>query len=53
MRRNSPKPEEIIVDKDKFDALLRKMAATGPLSAKDVITQPRRPKQGKTPQEPS
>jgi hypothetical protein len=39
------KPEENLVDKDRFDAVLRKMIATKPLPLKDVIgTSPRRKK---------
>jgi hypothetical protein len=37
------KPEEIMVDKDKFDAVLRKIISSKPLPLKDVIgTSPRR-----------
>jgi hypothetical protein len=42
---NQPKDstEEIVVHKDKFDAVLRKMIATQPMPLKDVIgTSPRR-----------
>jgi hypothetical protein len=36
-------PQEIMVDKDKFDAVLRKIISTKPLPLKDVIgTSPRR-----------
>jgi hypothetical protein len=39
----SPEPQEIMVDKDKFDAVLRKIISTKPLPLKDVIgTSPRR-----------
>jgi hypothetical protein len=38
--------KELIVDKDKFDAVLRKMIATKPMPLKDVIgTSPRRKKE--------
>lgn len=37
-----PKTKEIIVDKDKFDAVLRKIIATKPIPLKDIIgTSPR------------
>lgn len=43
MDKTSPEPKEIMVDKDKFDAVLRKIIASKPLPAKDVIgTSPRR-----------
>jgi hypothetical protein len=44
MSEESPlKHEEITIDKDKFDALLRKIINTKPLPLKDVIgTSPRR-----------
>jgi hypothetical protein len=36
-------PQEIMVDKDRFDAVLRKIINTKPLPLKDVIgTSPRR-----------
>lgn len=36
-------PKEIMVDKDKFDAVLRRIIASKPLPLKDVIgTSPRR-----------
>jgi hypothetical protein len=42
MDRTSPKPKAIMADKDKFDAVLRKMIASKPLPLKDVIgTSPR------------
>lgn len=42
MDKNSPKPEEIMVDKDRFDTILRKIINTKPLPLKDVIgTSPR------------
>jgi len=47
MDKKSPEPQEILADKDRFDAVLRKMIASKPLPLKDVIgTSPRR-KQGK------
>jgi hypothetical protein len=43
MDTTPPNSKEIIVDKDKFDAVLRKIINTKPLPAKDVIgTSPRR-----------
>jgi hypothetical protein len=43
MDKDSPEPKEIMVDKDKFDALLRKIINTKPLPLKDVIgTSPRK-----------
>jgi len=42
MDRESPEPKEIMVDKDRFDAVLRKIISTKPLPLKDVIgTSPR------------
>jgi hypothetical protein len=41
------KPEDIQVDKGKFDSLLRKMIATKPLPLKDIVgtfQRPRKPK---------
>jgi hypothetical protein len=39
----SSKPQETMVDKDRFDAILRKIINTKPLPLKDVIgTSPRR-----------
>lgn len=36
-------PQEIMADKDRFDAILRKIISTKPLPLKDVIgTSPRR-----------
>lgn len=36
-------PENVIVDKDRFDSILKKIIATKPLPLKDVIgTSPRR-----------
>jgi hypothetical protein len=38
-------PQKIIVDKDRFDAILRRMATTKPLPVKDLTgTFPRKPK---------
>jgi len=34
---NSPDPQEILADKDRFDAVLRKMIATKPLPLKEVV----------------
>ena len=43
MDKNSPESQEIMVDKDRFDAVLRKIISTKPLPLKDVIgTSPRR-----------
>jgi hypothetical protein len=43
MDHTTPKHQEIMVDKDKFDSLLRKIISTKPLPLKDVIgTSPRR-----------
>ena len=43
MDTNPPEPQEIMVDKDRFDAVLRKIISTKPLPLKDVIgTSPRR-----------
>jgi hypothetical protein len=40
---NPSKPQETMVDKDRFDAILRKIISTKPLPLKDVIgTSPRR-----------
>jgi len=37
MDENSSQPQEIMVDKDKFDAVLRKIISTKPLQLKEVI----------------
>jgi len=43
MDTNPPESQEIMVDKDRFDAVLRKIISTKPLPLKDVIgTSPRR-----------
>jgi hypothetical protein len=43
MDTTSSEPQEIMVDKDKFDVVLRKIINTKPLPLKDVIgTSPRR-----------
>jgi hypothetical protein len=43
MDKNSPESQDIMVDKDRFDAVLRKIISTKPLPLKDVIgTSPRR-----------
>jgi hypothetical protein len=46
MSELSPELQSREFDKDKFDALLRKIATAKPLQARDVVTPPRRPKQG-------
>lgn len=41
-------PQEILVDKDRFDAILRRMATTKPLPVKDLTgTFPRLPRKPK------
>jgi len=47
---NTPaEPKEIIADKDRFDAILRRMATTKPLPVKDLTgTFPRLPRKPKT-----
>jgi hypothetical protein len=40
----APEPQEIMVDKDRFDAVLRKIISTKPLPLKDVIGTSLRPK---------
>jgi hypothetical protein len=43
MDTNPSESEEMMVDKDRFDAVLRKIISTKPLPLKDVIgTSPRR-----------
>jgi hypothetical protein len=43
MDKDSPEAQEIMVDKNRFDAILRKIISTKPLPLKDVIgTSPRR-----------
>ncbi len=43
MDKNSTESKKIMVDKDRFDAVLRKIINTKPLPLKDVIgTSPRR-----------
>lgn len=43
MDKTTPEPQEIIVDKDRFDAVLRKIISTKPMPMKDVIgASPRR-----------
>jgi hypothetical protein len=43
MDKDTSEPQEIMVDKDRFDAVLRKIINTKPLPLKDVIgTSPRR-----------
>jgi hypothetical protein len=37
MDKHTPEPQEIMADKDKFDAVLRKIINTKPLPLKDVI----------------
>jgi hypothetical protein len=42
MEKNSPKPKVIMVDKDRFDAILTKIINTKPMPLKDVVgTSPR------------
>jgi hypothetical protein len=51
MDKDSPAPQEIMVDKDRFDAVLRKMINTKPMPMKDVIgtSAPRAPRKDRHP----
>jgi hypothetical protein len=37
MDKDSPAPQEIMVDKDRFDAVLRKIISAKPLQLKEAI----------------
>ena len=48
MDATASKPDDILVDRDKFDAVLRNIITTGPLPLKDVIGTSRRGKRAES-----